>query len=396
MESGELSKIEGATDSIYVSEPLMEACNFWVRPVRGACDIAPIKVAATLKDRPEKPGVSDVSSCGPAEFTLQATGDPTAVLYQWYRSTGDSLEAIPGEEASSYSTVLLNESATYYVTAKNSNGCESEPAKIEAVINEVPATPVVEILPELLCGPGEVTVQIQTPAGKDYTYNWYRSMDLNSLIEEKTANKLTLQVSRDTSFYVRAVNGDCLGQHSRVDIQVSPIPSLKATASSENLLKGESISLFATFNSDSVKAGSIRWEPAQSLATPSGTSTMATPKFTTTYTVFAESIDGCPLSDTLTILVADEFPVTNAFSPNGDGYQDTWEIHNLDQDKYQNCKVMVYNGWGNRIFYSEGYDKSKEWDGTSNGQPLPTGTYYYTIILNEEQEPLRGSVFILR
>jgi gliding motility-associated-like protein len=396
MDSGELSKIEGATDSLYITEPLTTDQNFWVKAVRGPCDIEPVEVAVTLKNRPEKPQVSNVSNCGPTELTLQAAGGPAAVSYQWYRSNGDTPEAISGETASTFTTGYLEESATFYVTALNEDGCESDTARVDAIINEIPASPVVEVQPELRCGPGEVTVAIQTPDGKDFTYNWYRSMDFNSLVEEKTSNTLTLNVTKDTAFYVRAVNGECIGPHYRVNIKVSPVPSIEARASTNTIIKGESISLQANFNPDSVNASSLRWEPSTNLAQPGSATTMASPTVNTTYTLYAESLDGCPLSDTVTILVADEFPVTNAFSPNGDGYQDTWEIHNLDQDKYRNCKIMVYNGWGNQVFYCEGYDKSKEWDGTSNGQPLPAGTYYYTIILNESQEPLRGSLLIMR
>jgi gliding motility-associated-like protein len=396
MDSGELSKIEGATDSLYITEPLTADHNFWVKVLRGPCDIEPVMVSVTVKERPDKPQVSDVSNCGPAELTLEARGGPDAVSYQWYKSSADSFEAIPEETASTFTTEYLNESATFYVAALNEDGCESELAKVDATIYEIPDIPVVEMQPELRCGPGEVTVVIQTPDGKDFTYNWYRSIDPNSLVEEKTSNTLSLKVSKDTSFYVRAVNGECPGPHNRVNIKVSPIPSIEASASTNTIIKGESTSLFANFNPDSVNATSLRWEPSTNLAQSGSATTMASPQVTTTYTLYAESVEGCALSDTVTIHVADEFPVTNAFSPNGDGYQDTWEIHNLDQDKYSNCIIMVYNGWGNQVFYCEGYDKSKEWDGTSNGQPLPAGTYYYTIILNERQEPLRGSLFIMR
>ena len=392
----DLTEIEGATGSTFTTDPLSSDQSFWVTVQRGPCESEPVMVSVQVIDLPQMPQATDVEQCGPSEFTLQASSNEESPSYQWYRSSGESLEPIPGETGSSFTPGYLSQTTTYYVSVSNEEGCESEPKKVEAIVHEVPDIPVVEVNPEVRCGPGEVTVTIQTPAGKDYTYNWYRNIDENSIIEEKTSNSITLEVSKDTSFYVRAVNEGCIGPHNRVSIQVSPEPRLEADASQTTLLKGESVSLSASFNPDSVDESSFRWEPAQSLEQPFSGTSMASPQLTTTYTLFAESVDGCPLSDTVTVFVVDEFPVTNAFSPNGDGYQDTWEIHNLDQDKYSSCKIMVYNGWGNKVFYSEGYDKSKEWDGTFNGQPLPAGTYYYTIILNETQEPLRGSLFIMR
>lgn len=203
-------------------------------------------------------------------------------------------------------------------------------------------------------------------------------------------------VTRDSVFYLRAANGSCLGPPDRVEIKVLPEPSVVAEVApgeGRTILKGESTSLLVTFDADSINSSSLRWEPAESLEQPSGKRTGASPQFTTTYTLHAESVNGCPVSDTVTVFVVDEFPVTNAFSPNGDGYQDTWEIHNLNQDKYSNCKVMVYNRWGNRVFFSEGY--KQPWDGRMNGELLPPGTYYYTISLNESHKPVRGSLLIL-
>lgn len=398
--SSELTKIEEATNREYVTEPLSAAddgAKFWVKVIRGPCESDPAMVAVTVKESPEKPQASDVESCGPAALELQASSNEANVTFQWYKSSGESMEAIPGETGSSYTTELLTEPAVYYVKTVNENNCESEPRMVQAIIHEVPAeAPEVENTDILLCGPEEVEVSVQ-PDGNNYTYNWYKTMEKTSLIEEKTNNTIKLQVSKDTSFYVRAVNGDCVGENAtRIEISISQKPGFELSASDTVLLQGFSTSLTAEFDPDSVDESSIKWKPAHSLEQPFSKTSMASPTATTTYTVYAESVDGCLLSDTITIYVVDEFPVTNAFSPNGDGYQDTWEIHTLDNDKYKDCKIVVYNGWGNRVFYSEGYDKSKEWDGTANGQPLPAGTYYYTIILNDSQEPLRGSLFIMR
>lgn len=389
--------IEGATERVYETEPLSSEQNFWVTALRGPCESEPVMVPVSILELPAPPQAEDVENCGPGELRLQANTTIEDARFQWYKSSGESsMDPVPDATSANFTTEYLSESATYYVTVINEQECESEPTKVEAAIIEIPDIPEVETNPEVLCGPGQVEVVLNAPLGKNYTYNWYRSMDESSLVEARTSNSITIEAKRDTSFYVRAVNEGCIGPPNRVNISVAPIPSIEAVATITSLIKGETSMLSANFNPDSVNAASLRWEPAEDLSQPTAQSTQATPQKTTTYTVYAESVNGCQLSDTVTIYVAEKFPVTNAFSPNGDGYQDTWEIHNLDQDKYSNCKIMVYNGWGNQVFYSEGYGKNKEWDGTSNGQPLPAGTYYYTIILNESQEPLRGALFIMR
>jgi gliding motility-associated-like protein len=88
-----------------------------------------------------------------------------------------------------------------------------------------------------------------------------------------------------------------------------------------------------------------------------------------------------------------------AFTPNGDGYNEYWKIKFID--KFTNNQVMVFNRWGLKVFEQKGYsndDNSKAWDGRDkNGKELPSGTYYYVIILNEAGfEPITGSITIIR
>lgn len=84
--------------------------------------------------------------------------------------------------------------------------------------------------------------------------------------------------------------------------------------------------------------------------------------------------------------------VVNVFSPNGDNINDTWIVKGLNE--YLNCRVEIYNRYGQMIFQSFGYQRP--WDGTFKGKPMPVGTYYYIINLTPGDKPLSGSVTILR
>jgi len=113
-----------------------------------------------------------------------------------------------------------------------------------------------------------------------------------------------------------------------------------------------------------------------------------------TYIVTVTDIYGCFEVDTFVVPVNPQecLHVYNAFSPNGDGVNDTWEIDNIYL--YPQCVVKVYNQWGNMVFYSDGY--TNPWDGTYNGKPLPSGTYYYVIDLGNGDVPYKGDVTIIR
>jgi gliding motility-associated-like protein len=95
-----------------------------------------------------------------------------------------------------------------------------------------------------------------------------------------------------------------------------------------------------------------------------------------TYTLHVQSGNGCGMStDDVFVRVFKKIDIPNAFSPNGDGINDVWNINALAS--YPESTVKVFNRYGQIIYQSNGY--SKPWDGSFNGSPLPFGTYYYII-----------------
>lgn len=90
--------------------------------------------------------------------------------------------------------------------------------------------------------------------------------------------------------------------------------------------------------------------------------------------------------------------IPNAISPNGDGKNDIWVLTFIDK-YYPEADIEIYNRWGQKLFTSHGYKIS--WDGTYQGAPLPVGTYYYVIKLNdpnrtEEENIFKGTILIMK
>ncbi len=136
---------------------------------------------------------------------------------------------------------------------------------------------------------------------------------------------------------------------------------------------------------------SYDWSPAIGLDDPMIEDPLASPEFTTSYTITVTSSDGCMASDDITVSIKLKIEVNNFMSPNGDGKNDTWIIkgHYLLDD----CTIQVFDSWGNVIFERTGYDNM--WDGTHNGNQLPEGNYYYTITCGSD-EPITGSITLIR
>ncbi|MDD2387100.1 MAG: gliding motility-associated C-terminal domain-containing protein [Bacteroidales bacterium] len=83
--------------------------------------------------------------------------------------------------------------------------------------------------------------------------------------------------------------------------------------------------------------------------------------------------------------------IPNAFTPNGDGINDTWEIDYIEM--YPSAYVNVFNRWGQHIYQA----KSNEdfWDGKWKGKYVPAGSYQYVIDLRNGMEPFTGVVVVV-
>ncbi|MES2703897.1 MAG: gliding motility-associated C-terminal domain-containing protein [Bacteroidota bacterium] len=68
-----------------------------------------------------------------------------------------------------------------------------------------------------------------------------------------------------------------------------------------------------------------------------------------------------------------------AISPNGDGYNDFFVIHGIDN--YPQNKLEIFNRWGNEVYSVNQYQNT--WDGRNKkGESLPDGTYYVILRIN--------------
>jgi gliding motility-associated-like protein len=81
----------------------------------------------------------------------------------------------------------------------------------------------------------------------------------------------------------------------------------------------------------------------------------------------------------------------NAFSPNGDGIHDLFEIQNLEN--YPNNEMWIFDQNGSLVYNTTSYHNA-EWNGRYNntGSMAPVGTYYFTCRINGSTVK-KGTVF---
>ena len=94
------------------------------------------------------------------------------------------------------------------------------------------------------------------------------------------------------------------------------------------------------------------------------------------YTIYVRDIQGCGLLLTNTIQTI-TYP--NYFTPNGDGYNDRWNI-NLPSE-YEGL-ITIYDRYGKLI--KQISPDSSGWDGTYNGGILPSTDYWFKVEYTED------------
>ncbi|MEQ8361525.1 MAG: BspA family leucine-rich repeat surface protein [Cyclobacteriaceae bacterium] len=95
----------------------------------------------------------------------------------------------------------------------------------------------------------------------------------------------------------------------------------------------------------------------------------------------------------LQIEVDGEIIAYNGISPNSDGFNDHFEIRNI-QFLEPNNKVAIYNRWGDKVFEMDNYDSAtadRRFEGRqNNGKELPSGVYFYKVEFISGRSSLNG------
>ena len=116
-------------------------------------------------------------------------------------------------------------------------------------------------------------------------------------------------------------------------------------------------------------------------------------------TLIVSNAYGC--NDTVTKLVSVVNDVMiyapNTFTPDGDEFNQTWDIHILGIDIYD-FDLFIYNRWGEVIW--ESHDPAVGWDGRYNGKLVQTGMYNWVIdckdIINDDKYNFSGHITVIK
>lgn len=187
--------------------------------------------------------------------------------------------------------------------------------------------------------------------------------------------------------FISTTNAGCVDT-ARGTVRVNHTPNVDAGPDLV-VLEGTAVTIAAQADNDAV---TFQWTPAEGLNDPKVLRPAASPSRDMIYTVRASSAEGCTGTDELAVHFLPKLIVPNTFTPNGDGYNDRWEIKGLEL--YTGCVIEVFTDAGALVFRSQGY--GQPWDGRYQGRPLPAGTYYYVIDPKNGRPRIAGYVTILK
>lgn len=319
------------------------------------------------------------SACAGLPLVLNATGGDS---YDWvapngthYSSTSSDVTITP--------TASASDNGTYHLTITK-NGCPTFATTAVTVYQPATIDPIAQPAP--ICEGGSVTLTTNAPNATHF--KWTPSLGLD---HDDIANPVATPAV--TTLYTLTVSNDgCAAPVPPATVNVKVLKSPFANAGDTiKIYSGQSTKLAGTAKGDDVH---YFWTPNQYLDNASSLTPIATPPQDITYILHVESEDGCGEStSSVFVRVYQLLKIPNTFTPNGDGYNDRWEIKNLDT--YPQAYVTVYNRNGQLVFHNKGLYSA--WNGTYNGAALPVGTYYYVIDLVEDGLPKpSGWVFIAR
>jgi gliding motility-associated-like protein len=310
--------------------------------------------------------IGNCVSNGTTSFSLTATGLPSNALY-YIVISGDLSGAGISAAAECTMDVLINGTGvdrpvpSISITGSSTALCQNEIFSATASITDCP---------------------------DNSTYNWY----INGVLNAVTTNPV-FQTSELLNGDIVSVETECFSLCSEFVTSALPAVSVYSfvvnAGSDITINSGETVQLNGT-----TSAPVFTWTPSYSISDVSSLSPFVYPTLTTTYTLTATE-NNCTQEDYVTIYIDEKLIFPTTFSPNGDDINDTWEISGVDQ--YPNCFVQIFDRWGQEVFQSIGYSKSKSWDGTGKTGKLAEGVYFYMVELRDpEKQEFKGSITLIR
>lgn len=187
---------------------------------------------------------------------------------------------------------------------------------------------------------------------------------------------------------------DCWSDSSFFVSQPDEPILLTITPDSSVIVFGTELDLLATGNFDPYL--SYQWENTEHISCRDCPNPTVDPLDYTIYTVEATDSIGCKGTASAEVYVDFDyiFFAPNAFSPNGDGTNDTFKVYARG---VKNIRLMIFDRWGELLFATN--DMEIGWDGRHDGKLLNPDVFVFHAdieYLNGFKKAHKGSLTLIR
>lgn len=405
------------------SVPLVNGQTYYASQTINGCESNTISIQVTVNETPKPTGNTAQDFCASANPTL-ANLAVTGTALKFYDAAGNLLPL----------TTPLVYGATYFVT-QTLNSCESEKLAVSVTLsaNNVPADDYSEIFCNTNVG-GSMTVNLTSYQddiiANPGIYTFAYTDNAGNAIANPSGYSLSIGT---TIIHVKVSTQDGCFKVVRLNLTLNPKPKVNLPEKVD-FCNGKNITLdagsgyssylwstgeitqsvtvsapgnysvtvtnsFGCQNTGSVQvsytalpeitAVHISNSTATVILSAAGSFEYSLDNFTWQdsnvfmnlpvgeYIVYVRTKGGCIIGQKRFSI----FSIPNAFTPNGDGYNDHWKIAGLEN--YPGTEVNVYDRKGLPVFKETTTKKPMSWDGKLNGTQVPTGNYWYTVKVSD-------------
>ncbi len=349
--------------------------------VLNPCTLMPIdSIEVLVKDYLPFTLIGDTAICQYDSVQLIADGntpDDSEWVWNW-RSTPQYLGIV--NQGRERAIAKIDTSTTFFASATY-KGCTTDTQSFFARVEPLPIVNIV-IREVSVCLKEPVLIKVDAVKPYwfgNYTYDWSPGIALDdSTVREPhffSQELKTYDYVLKVSTPLGCSGADAITIHAR-----PPLLTLSASPYDTTIMYGDEIRIFA------MGAKSYQWDPLNNVSDGLLPAPYVRPLSSTVYTVTGFNEYGC--SDTRAVRITvdpsmhDDIP--SAFTPNGDGRNDYFNVVSL---KYRNLQEFrVFDRWGTEVFSTN--SPKPGWDGKYKGEPCPVGVYFYIIRVSR---PVGGS-----
>ncbi|RIV18671.1 gliding motility-associated C-terminal domain-containing protein [Fibrisoma montanum] len=314
--------------------------------------------------------VQTVSLC-PSDSLRLSVPTSATWAYQWQRNGAN----IPGATSA---TLNVRETGLYTVVKSSTGTCIRDTVSKPVQVNQSATTVRFDSIPPM-CDPNSPTVTLNvSPAGGQFQ---------GAGVTGSSFRPGAAGAGRHAIRYTFTDSSGCRISQQRIAEVGQPIQL--NVPGGYSILAGGKVTLAVSASNSQVR---VQWSPPDGLNDTELLQPEASPQQSQTYTIRVTDPAGCTATASVPVRVFGQVSIPTAFTPNGDGLNDTWDLPGIGT--YPDCEVTIYNRWGSVIFQSVGY--AQPWDGRFRGVPVEAGAYAYQIRLGDDQNLYRGSLMVLR